>query len=172
LAEAKGPNVFNEHERVLPGSPETVGAMLNALGSPDDALWPADRWPAMELDKPLQVGARGGHGPIRYYVVEYEPGKAVEFRFSGPPGFAGGHEFLVERADLDGQPAARLRHVVALRPEGDARYKWPLVYRPLHDALMEDLLDRAEATLRGQPVPASRWSWYVRLLRSLLKGRS
>lgn len=171
LAESRGPNVFNEHERVLPVPPEAVGALLDKLGTEEDALWPSDRWPAMELDKPLQVGARGGHGPIRYYVVEYEPGHAVEFRFSGPPGFAGGHEFLVERADLDGAPAARLRHVVALKPMGDARWKWPLVFRPLHDALMEDLLDRAQATLSGQPVPRSNWSWWVRTLRSFMKGR-
>ncbi len=171
LADTKGPTVFNEHERVLPATPETVGALLDRLGSANDVIWPSDHWPAMELDKPLQVGARGGHGPIRYYVVEYEPGHAVEFRFSGPPGFAGGHEFLVERADLDGRPAARLRHVVALKPLGDARYTWPLVYRPLHDALMEDLLDRAEAVVTGHTPPPRPWSWWVKVLRSWMKRR-
>lgn len=172
LADTKGPTVFNEHERVLPAPPEEVGALLDKLGSDEDELWPSELWPPMRMDRGgLEVGATGGHGPIRYRVVEYDPGRAVEFRFTGPPGFLGSHEFLVERAVADGKPASRLRHVIALTPLGDAKYKWPLFYRPLHDALMEDLLDRAEARLSGRPVPAPRWSWWVKLLRSIAMSR-
>ena len=168
LAQSKGATVFDAHERVLPAPPEVVGALLDRLGSEDDPIWPSDRWPALELDKPLGEGARGGHGPIRYHVVEYDPGRFVRFRFSAPPGFLGHHEFIVERA---GDGAALLRHVVVLAPMGDARYMWPLVWRPLHDALIEDALDRAEAAVTGHTPPRHEWSWWVRVLRRLMGRR-
>lgn len=171
LAGSKGPSVFNAHERTLPASVERVGALMDRLGSSDDPLWPSDRWPPLELDKPLSLGARGGHGPIRYHVVEHEPGQMVRFKFSAPPGFLGYHEFLVERAGSVEASAARLRHVLVITPLGDARYTWPLVWRPLHDALMEDLMDRAESAITGEPVRPRGWPWYVRALRSLLAGR-
>ncbi len=167
LAQSKGATVFNAHERVLPAAPEVVGALLDRLGSADDPIWPSDRWPALELDKPLSLGARGGHGPIRYHVVEYDPGRFVRFRFSAPDGFLGHHEFIVERA---GAGSALLRHVLVLAPQGDARYSWPLIWRPLHDALMEDALDRAQAAVTGKPSPPRPWTWWVRVLRKLLTG--
>jgi hypothetical protein len=163
-----GPTVFNAHERVLPASTETVGALLDRLGGPGDTLWPSDRWPAMRLDRELAVGARGGHGPMRYHVVAYEPGRFVRFRFSGPPGFLGHHEFLVEHATAGGRQGTLLRHVLTLNPVDNARLSWALVWRPLHDALLEDLLDRAESLVTGRPVPARPWSWWVRTLRRWL----
>lgn len=166
LARAGGPSVFVAHERTLPAPPERVGRLLDALGSADDALWPADRWPALRLDKPLEVGARGGHGPIRYHVVAYDPGRMVRFRFTVPPGFVGEHEFLVERA---GPNASRLRHVLTLQPMANARFTWPLFYAPLHDALIEDLLDRAEAEVTGGTYAPRGWSPRVRFLRRLAK---
>lgn len=168
LAGQKGPTVFNAHERVLNAPWETVGALIDRLGSDEDVLWPSDRWPRLRLDKPLSVGARGGHGPIRYHVIEYEPGYMVRFRFSSPPGFLGHHEFILEHAPGD---AVRLRHVVTLGLVGDARWTWPVVWRPLHDALMEDLMDRAEAAVTGQPVSPRKWSAWVGFLRTVLKGR-
>lgn len=166
LAKDAGPSVFVGHERTLPAPPERIGRLVDALGSPDDALWPADRWPALQLDKPLQVGARGGHGPMRYHVVAHEPGTLVRFRFTGPPGFVGEHEFLVERA---GRGASRLRHALTLRPIGNARLTWPLFYAPLHDALIEDLMDRAEAVVKGEPYVPREWSRRVRFLRRIAK---
>lgn len=168
LAQSRGATVFNAHERVLPASVQAVGALLDRLGSEHDPIWPSDRWPRLELDRGgLVVGARGGHGPIRYHVVEYDPGRFVRFRFSAPPGFLGHHEFVVERS---GEKGALLRHVVVLAPSGEARYTWPLIWRPLHDALMEDALDRAEAAITGTAPPPRAWSWWVRVLRRLLRS--
>ncbi len=167
LSPTKGATVFNAHERVLPASVEVVGALLDRLGSENDPIWPSDRWPRLELDRGgLVVGAKGGHGPIRYHVVEYDPGRFVRFRFSGPPGFLGHHEFIVEHATA----GALLRHVVVLAPSGNARYSWPLVWRPLHDALIEDALDRAQAAVTGTAPPPRAWSWWVRVLRKWLGG--
>jgi len=82
-------------------------------------------------------------------VEFYEQGRAIVFRFTNPPGFHGTHRFDVQEV---GPGAVRLRHVVAVRQSGLARLAWPLIVRWLHDALLEDLLDRAEACVTAQMV--------------------
>lgn len=153
--------VRNIHERLLPTLASQVGALLDSLASPEDALWPRRHWPAMRFDRPLGVGAVGGHGPIRYTVEAYEPGRRVRFRFTGPPGFHGFHGFEVEPVD---ENRTLLRHVLEMRISGAAMLTWPLVFRPLHDALVEDSLDEAERGVGGAPRGA-RWSGWVQVLR-------
>ena len=161
--------VLNVHERRLAAAPAAVGALLDGLGSRHDRLWPRDRWPAMRLDRPLQVGAAGGHGPIRYRVERYEPGRLVEFRFLGPSGFRGSHRFEIG-GEADG--TTRLAHVVEMTAAGWAVLGWVLALRPLHDALLEDCLDSAEERLLGRR-PPRRWTAWVRALRFLSgPGRS
>jgi hypothetical protein len=87
--------IRNLHERRLPAGPAATGALLDQLASPADPLWPHDRWPAMRFDRGLQVGATGGHGPIRSMVDRYEPGSSVAFRFTGAQGLHGEHRFEV-----------------------------------------------------------------------------
>jgi carbon monoxide dehydrogenase subunit G len=115
----------------------------------------------MRLNAPLAVGAVGGHGPIRYTVEAYEPGRFVRFRFTGPRGFHGTHAFAVEPAEDAG---TRLRHELVMRTGGAARLTWPVVFRPLHDALIEDAFDRAAVAI-GQAPMAPAWSPWVRILR-------
>lgn len=132
-------HVRNVHRRVV-DRVERVTQLLDRLASDDDELWPRDRWPAMALDRPLQVGARGGHGPVRYWVELYEPGRRVRFRFTRPRGFDGFHDLHV----VDDNDTAELVHVLDASMHGLARLSWPLLFRPLHDALIEDLLDNAQ----------------------------
>lgn len=116
----------------------------------------------MRLDRPLQVGAVGGHGPIRYQVETYEPGRRVRFRLCAPRGFDGFHGFEVVPT---GGRGTTLRHVLEMNARGPALLTWPLVFRSLHDALVEDCLDNAACAL-GE-VPRSRlWSLWVRMLRA------
>ncbi len=159
--------IVNIHERVLDAPAVEVGRLLDGLASPCDRLWPHDRWPAMRFDRPLEVGAQGGHGPIRYTVESYAPGHAIAFRFTAPNGFLGSHRFEVEEV-AGGK--ARLRHVIEMRVAGAARLTWPLAIGPLHDALMEDALDRAQACTGSRP-PARHWSLWVRFLRRAMGGR-
>lgn len=157
--------VRNVHRRHLAASPAVVGRLIDGLASSEDRLWPGDRWPAMRLDGPLGAGAAGGHGPIRYTVEEYVPGRSVRFRFTAPRGFVGTHRFeVVPRAE-----GCELRHVLEIDAVGPARFSWPLLFRPLHDALVEDSLDRAALALGGAPAPARR-SARVRVLRALFVG--
>lgn len=160
-------NVLNVHERRLDAPPDTVGALLRTLGMRGDRLWPVRRWPRMAFDRPLEVGALGGHGPIRYVVEAWIPDVKVQFRFVRPAGFHGSHWYEVVP---ESETACVLRHTLAMRVRGRARVSWPLVYRPLHDALIEDSLDQAAASI-GLPTRRTRWNWRVRLLRRILRER-
>lgn len=51
-------------------------------------------------------------------------------------------------------------------PRGPARLTWPLLYRPMHNALIEDALHTAAISL-GEPSTRPRWSSWVRVLRKL-----
>ena len=156
--------VVSVHERLLPSRPDEVGALIDSLASRKDRLWPRDAWPSMRLDSGLRVGSEGGHGPIRYRVEAYEPSRRARFRFTAPRGFDGTHEFEVVPTDEQ----ATLRHVIDMRILGLARLTWPAVYSPLHDALIEDALDRAESALGVGAGRRTPWSPRVRALRRLL----
>ncbi len=65
--------VYNVHERLLFAQAGEVGALLDTLAGGADALWPRSTWPPVEFDRPLAVGAVGGHGPVRYTVAAYVP---------------------------------------------------------------------------------------------------
>jgi hypothetical protein len=109
--------VLNIHELELKAPPERVGAQVDSLASPRDALRPRRTWPAMAFDRTLDVGAKGGHRPIRYIVEAYEPGRSVKFRFIAPKGFDGFHKYEVRR------PAGRsvvLRHTLKMTTRGCA----------------------------------------------------
>jgi hypothetical protein len=154
------PMVRNVHERSYPVDPERLGELLDRVAGSDSPLWPVDRWPAMILDRPLGVGAAGGHGPIRYRCTAYRPGRLVEFTFA--PGFWARGTHTLEVLD-----PATLRHTMTFRPRGAGHLLWPLAFRWLHDACLEDLLDRAGDALGHPPAERVRWSPWVRLLRRL-----
>lgn len=159
-------DVLNIHERELHAGADVVGAVIDSIASEKDKLWPRSFWPALRLDRPLGVGAAGGHGPISYVVEEYRPGQIVKFRFTGPRGFDGHH--WVEAIPMD-ERCTLLRHTIQMRIVGIALLSWPLVVRPLHDALMEDALALAQASLGVTPV-IEPWSWWVRALRWGMSG--
>lgn len=154
-------HVHNVHSRELAAPPERVGAVLDSLGGDEDRLWPIERWPAMpfELDGPLAVGARGGHGLIPYAVEEYEPGRRLVFRFPSGLGLDGTHRFEVEPLGPD---RSRLTHTLdcAVRPK--VLLLWPIA-RGYHDALLEDILDRAELAATGRHVRFRRWPLWLQI---------
>jgi hypothetical protein len=146
--------MIRRYERRLPRDP---GPLLDGWGGDDDRLWPRERWPATRLDGPLQVGTSGGHGPVRYVVSEYEPGRRLVLDLRAPRGLEGRLLFEAE--------GNVLRHVIEADLRGAMRVVWPLVLQPVHDALIGDLLDRAAGTT---PRP---FSLPVRLFRRLLQPR-
>lgn len=165
--------VHNVHTRMLPAAPERVSALLAGLAGPNDELWPIERWPTtpIEFDRPLEVGARGGHGLIRYRVEAYEPGRNLVFRFEPGNGLEGIHRFDVEPRGADG---TQLIHTLDTRLTGVT----PLLKRPLlalHDRLIEDLLDKAQAATSGNPVkprPMPRWMRTMNAVEAQLLPRA
>jgi hypothetical protein len=125
----------------------------------------------MRFDRPLGPGAQGGHGPIAYRVDRYEPGRCVRFRFTRSPvamarGLEGVHWFAVHDR---GPAGATVEHVLEGRARGTMRLFWPLVFRPLHDALIRDALDRAELAATGRIHARAAWSGQVVALRWILR---
>jgi hypothetical protein len=162
--------VVNIHSRILGASSKEVGALIDTLSSKNDLLWPHKLWPKMKFDNPLSVSANGGHGPIRYFVEEYSAGEHIKFRFTGPTGFDGYHGYDVIEIEPN---KTELRQTLKMKARGIALLTWPLLFCPLHDALIEDSLSFAELRLNLTPAVA-KWSLYVRLLRWVIsrgKGR-
>lgn len=158
--------VVNVHQRLLYATLAQVGALIDSLASPADVLWPGRPWPRMKLDRPLAVGAVGGHGPIRYFVEAYTPGQSVRFRVTAPRGFDGWHGFEV----LDATRAhCVLEHRIEMRARGRGLLTWALVIRRLHDACVEDLLSQAQRAVGNTP-KAVPWPAHVRLLHRLMSG--
>ncbi|WP_372499217.1 SRPBCC family protein [Streptomyces sudanensis] len=128
--------VCNVHERLLAADESEVGALIDTLASGErDLLWPGRDWSPMRFDRPLGPGAAGGHGLVGYTVSGYLPGRWVRFEFTRPRGFHGFHELAVLPA---GPGRTRIHHALAMSTSGLARLTWPLAFRPLHDALLEE----------------------------------
>ena len=164
--------IRNVHERRLAVPGSDVASLIDGLAGADDRLWPHDKWPSMRFDRPLEVGAIGGHGPVRYRVSEYTPGQRIAFQFRKNEGltrgFDGGHCFDVE--ERGGQSV--LRHVVEADSPLPAYLRWLFLVGPLHDALLEDALDRAVIATGGQLAEPSAWSPWVKLLRGIAGAKS
>ncbi|MFD7664038.1 DUF2867 domain-containing protein [Streptomyces sp. NPDC059788] len=156
--------VRDVHARTVQAPAEKVGALLDRLAGDDDPLFPVPAWPAMRFDRPLGVGATGGHGFVRYRVTAYEPGRRVRFDFPG-----GGHH-AIEITPL-GARSCRVTHVLEDRLAGRKLAAWLLALRWAHATVVEEVLDNAERAATGTvraPVRRSRW---VRLLNRLLWDR-
>ncbi|MGW6448088.1 SRPBCC family protein [Lentzea sp. NPDC055074] len=122
-------------------------------------LWPP-AWGKQEFDRPLGVGADGGHGPIRYRCTEFVPGESITFEFTG---MSGSHT-LSASGDV-------LRHELIGTFGFADRLRWALVIRWLHDACIEDLFDACERAAGSEPAVPARWSPWVRLVRRLFTPR-
>ena len=119
----------------------------------------------MRFKEGLKEGNKGGHGPIRYTVHKYVPEECIHFKFYRPKGFNGIHG--LELTSLS-ENKTEIRHVVDMRTSGLDILKWLFVIRWLHDAVVEDALDKIETHFSGQP-KSNNWSFWVRFWRYLLK---
>ena len=108
--------IRNVHERVINAPLEPLGVLLDGLGQKDDRLWPSRYWPPMVLDRPLALGADGGHDDIYYYVSEYEPGRRVRFSFRPRTGIIGAHELSLDALDEGARASATSSSAVPVAP--------------------------------------------------------
>ncbi len=160
--------ILNVHSRDYTTDRSTLGNLVGQLSSEHDQVWPYQVWPAMRFDKGLVVGASGGHGPIRYDVEEYFPNEKLVFRFTGPKGFDGVHYLEITSKD---EQTTTLTHTIDMRIHSSALILWPLIYRPLHDALIEDALTRVDMALGNEP-RIRPWSVWVKFLRFFASGKA
>ncbi|MFE1875768.1 DUF2867 domain-containing protein [Streptomyces sp. NPDC059496] len=140
--------VRNVHERIIPASADCVGALLDRVSAPDDPIFPTPVWPAMVLDRPLGVGADGGHGRVRYCVTAYVPGRSVRFDTTGGAMGQGYHRFDVEPLGTD---RCRVVHVLELTMPVRRFLQWKMAIQPVHDTMIEEVFDNIERGALGRP---------------------
>lgn len=154
--------ISNVHVREIAARAAVVGEILDTLGSADDRLWATDIWVAEPVlfDRPLGVGADGGHGSIRYSVVEYEPGRRIVFGFSPGGGLAGTHGFELEALGPD---RCRLTHFLEAQTSQWMRPIVPILIG-WHDAMVETAFDRAELHATGSLKRHTRIPRWLRIV--------
>ncbi|AWV97061.1 hypothetical protein [Arcticibacterium luteifluviistationis] len=156
--------VKNIHKRILKASKQQVEKSMLSLSKVRDEIWPLEKWPAMKFKEGIKIGAKGGHGPIRYTVEKYDPTQIIEFRFSRPRGFDGIHKFEISELS---QQEIEITHTIAMETSGKATLTWIFVIRPLHNALMEDAFNKLENGLSNTN-KKTKWNIWVKMLRGLL----
>ncbi len=160
-------NIVNIHQRDYELPLSVVSEAVNSLSSQNDLLWPKEIWMPMVLDNGLNPESRGGHGPIGYFVQQYEYGKFVEFTFTRPKEFVGTHRFELSAL---GPGKTRLRHTIDMQVTFKGVVMWYVVIKWLHDALLEDSLDKVHNLNHTSHVHSPHGFW-VRTLRNMLRKK-
>ena len=157
--------VINIHKRIIDHPKEKVSELLGTLSTKNDKIWPNEKWPAMRFRKGLVEGANGGHGPIRYSIEKYEPKEFIQFKFSKPIGFNGIHKFEISELE---NGKTELKHTIDMDVVGKGLLTWIIAIRPLHNALLEDTLDKVENQYLTEK-RKTEWTVWVKILRKILK---
>lgn len=158
--------VINIHKREIEQPKIEIAKLFNTLATDNDMMLATDKWPPMKLDKGLNIGSKGGHGPIRYFVTEYQPEKSITFQFD-LTGFNGYHRFDIKEL---GANKTELSHIIDMTTTGSATLKWALAIRWLHDAYIEDAFDKVENHFTVDK-KTSEWSLWVSVLRKIMKPK-
>ncbi|WP_018622165.1 hypothetical protein [Spirosoma luteum] len=154
--------VINIHKREIQQPPVELAKLFNTLATENDMMLATDKWPAMKFEKGLQVGSKGRHGPIKYFVTEYQPGKSITLQFD-MIGFNGFHKLAITELETT---KTELSHVINMTTMGSATIKWALVIRWLHDAYIEDAFDKVENHFINDK-KYSEWNLWVKILRKI-----
>lgn len=157
--------VLNIHHRIINQPKTVVVELLKTLATKEDKIWPKEKWPAMRFKQGLIEGAKGGHGPIRYFVKKIVPDESIEFQFTKPTGLIGIHKFEMKEI---GKNQTEIKHTIDMQTNAVGTLQWKTFIRVLHDALIEDAFDKVENHFSNQE-KKTPWSWWVKLLRMILK---
>ncbi|WP_462219280.1 hypothetical protein [Ferruginibacter sp.] len=158
--------VLNIHNREITQPKSEVAKLFKTLATENDLMLATEKWSPMKLDKGLQIGSKGGHGPLKYFVTDYQKDNSITFQFD-LTGFNGFHKFelLVSEANK-----TKLKHTIDMTTTGLATLKWALAIRWLHDAYIEDAFDKVENYFTKDK-KSSEWSWWVERLRKIMKPK-
>ena len=159
--------ITNIHKRDYNLPSSILSEALASLSSEKDLLWPKEEWTPMILNNGLKKNSNGGHGPIEYFVQQYEYGKTVEFCFTKPEEFVGIHKFEI----IEFSPEKTgLKHTIEMKVNLKGLLTWYIVVKWLHDALLEDCLDKVYNQHNDQKIKTPQNYW-VKTLRKILKPK-
>ena len=159
--------VLNIHKRTLNQPKSEITELLKTLSTENDKIWPKEKWPEMKFKDGIKVGAKGGHGPIRYTVEKYIPSKIIQFRFSKPNGFNGVHKFEINELTNE---KTEIKHTIDMNTEGKRTLIWIFAIRSLHNALIEDGFDNIENNFSDKQ-KSTKWSIWVKFLRKQISRK-
>ena len=129
--EQRRTRIVSRHERLIASSPERLAEIVGDF----DRIWPTGIAPA-----PQAVGdALFDAGPMLWQEVD-RPGASRAFVVAGPGGLRAEHWFEVEPVD----GGALLCHTVEGEALGTFEAVWAERVEPLHDRVLEALLDNVE----------------------------
>jgi hypothetical protein len=124
--------IKNRHERVVAAPPKRIADLIADF----DRVWPTQIAPA-----PRRQGHRlYDAGPMLWEEFD-RPGAARAFRVVRPDELHGEHWFELEPAE----DATVVRHTLEGRAAGQYEAIWRERIGPLHDMILEALLDNIEA---------------------------
>jgi hypothetical protein len=126
--------ITNRHERIVAAPPERIAALVADF----DRVWPAELAPA-----PRRQGHRLYDTGLMLWEEFDRPGAIRAFRVVRPDGLRGEHWFELELAE----GATVLRHTVEGCAAGTYEAIWRERIEPLHDLILEALLDNVEAAV-------------------------
>lgn len=159
--------VVNIHRRKINQSKESIIQLFKTLSTKNDAIWPFEKWPAMRFQDGLKIGAKGGHGRIRYTIIDHTD-DFIKFQFSKPEGFTGTHHLEIKSIQND---LTEITHEIKMFTSGKATFLWITTVRWLHDALLEDAFDKLENHFLTKK-KETKYTIWVTLLRTLYKRKS
>ena len=124
--------IRNRHERIIAAPPERIAALVADL----DRVWPTDIAPA-----PRRQGRRLYDAGLMLWEEFDRPDAVRAFQVIRPDGLAAEHWFELELAG----GATVLRHTVEGSAAGRYEAIWCERIEPLHDLILEALLDNVAA---------------------------
>ena len=160
--------VVNIHKRIINQPIEKVMSLFKTLTTSNDLVWPHENWPAIIFKEGLKIGSKGGHGHIRYTIIEFEAGKHIKFKFTNPDGFNGTHALKIDAFDTD---TTEICHEIRMHTSFKASFLWTFVVRWLHDALIEEAFDKVENHFNTQK-KITKYNAWVNHLRGVYKRRA
>ncbi len=160
--------VRNIHKRIINKPKKVVVDAITTLSTENDKIWPKEKWPAMKFEDGIKIGAKGGHGSIRYLVERYNPSKIIQFRFEQPKEFSGIHKFEIREINDE---KTEIRHTIDMKTSIKGSLMWFGGIRSLHNALLEDAFDKLENnfTYTQKVTP---WNFWVKFLRKQIEKRN
>ena len=132
--------IRNRHERIVAAPPEQITDLVADF----DRIWPTQIAPA-----PRRQGHRLYDAGLMLWEEFDRPGAARAFRVVRPDELQGEHWFELEPA----QGATVLRHTIEASASGRYEAIWRERIEPLHDMIMEALLDNVESEIASGSDP-------------------